>query len=183
MEKLSFDVALGPIPPFTPNCFPSRVPLSVNGADDGSGRGNWGRNLLLLRARFSLFVRPQPAGAGNEGEGREAGGGFTSALSRLEWNRPRAKFLMERVCLPSASRAMRCDRGNARERKSFPSITALENTHLNACTQTNGSISKSWPSRVAKVPSGGPASLTLQNCQIDFPLSGRKQYLVGLSAS
>ena len=119
-EKLSFDVALGPIPPFTPNCFPSRVPLSVNGADDGGGRGNWGRNLLLLRARFSLFVRPQPAGAGNEGEGREAGGGFTSALSRLEWNRPRAKFLMERVCLPSASR--RCDAivGMRERERAFP---------------------------------------------------------------
>ena len=87
-------------PPLCPspprNCFRSRVPLSVNGAD-GGGRGNWGRNLLLLRARFSLssFVRePPPQGHGAKEEG-------ASALSRLEWNRPPAKFLMERVCLSS----------------------------------------------------------------------------------
>ena len=88
---------LCPSPPR--NCFRSRVPLSVNGADGGhgGGRGNWGRNLLLPRARFSLssFVRePPPQGHGAKEEG-------ASALSRLEWNRPRAKFLMERVCLSS----------------------------------------------------------------------------------
>ena len=94
-------------PPLCPspprNCFRSRVALSVNGAD-GGGRGNWGRNLLLLRARFSLssFVRePPPQGHGAKEEG-------ASALSRLEWNRPRAKFLMERVCLSSPA-SVACD--------------------------------------------------------------------------
>ena len=94
------------VPPSPPrNCFRSRVPLSVNGADRG-----WRRPWKLgqkspptPRTLLTFLVRSGAAAARAWSE-REEGGSVRrggSALSRLEWNRPRAKFLMERVCLSS----------------------------------------------------------------------------------